>query len=340
MKNTTVGILLYSGNASPKNAFEIEMYRVLAEKFVEREFKVKTLTYHPTLKEQVKMEALECCAVLIWVNPIEPGMIRTEFDDFVRDLSKSGILVSAHPDTILKIGTKDVLYDTQSIGWCHDIALHRSSSEFEKNFVQNYKPGTIRVLKQHRGNSGQGIWKVTFKADGGTEVLPVGKDAVLQSLSKPALLQMFEEKVFSHGSHLVDQPWVETIRRGMVRAYLCGDKVAGFGYQEINALYPVQPQDDFTRRQTSRRYYFTEECFPFQKLRQRLENEWIPKLLKHFSLKPNDLALIWDTDFFFGPGQDEFILCEINSSCVSPFPESAVSKIIDEVQARLKPYSC
>jgi hypothetical protein len=124
----------------------------------------------------------------------------------------------------------------------------------------------------------------------------------------------------------------------MVRAYLCGTKVVGFGYQEINALFPVTQNDDFTRRQPSRRYYFTEECFLFQRLRRSLEDSWIPTLLRHFQMHPDDLPLIWDADFFFGESSDrEFLLCEINASCVSPFPESAITPMIRELKRRLNP---
>jgi hypothetical protein len=37
---------------------------------------------------------------------------------------------------------------------------------------------------------------------------------------------------------------------------------------------------------------------------------------------------LWDCDFLLGPktasGADTYVLCEINASSVSPFPESAI----------------
>jgi len=40
------------------------------------------------------------------------------------------------------------------------------------------------------------------------------------------------------------------------------------------------------------------------------------------------LPVLWDCDFLLGPkdelGKDTYVLCEINVSSVSPFPESAV----------------
>jgi hypothetical protein len=158
----------------------------------------------------------------------------------------------------------------------------------------------------------------------------------VHELSEDALIGFFDAEVFKRGSHLVDQRWVTTMDRGMVRAYLCGTKVVGFGYQEIVALHPTLADDDFTRRQPSRRHYYTPECFLFQGLRGRLENEWIPALQSLVAMRSEEFPLLWDTDFFFGdPPGAEYLLCEINASCVSPFPESAVTPLIDELHRRL-----
>jgi hypothetical protein len=44
------------------------------------------------------------------------------------------------------------------------------------------------------------------------------------------------------------------------------------------------------------------------------------------NLSSTELPLLWDADFLFGPrddGKDTFLLCEINVSCVSPYPDAA-----------------
>lgn len=53
-------------------------------------------------------------------------------------------------------------------------------------------------------------------------------------------------------------------------------------------------------------------------------------------MRAENFPLLWDADFFFGdpPGAD-YVLCEINTSCVSPFPESAVSPLLAELERRL-----
>jgi len=329
----TVGILLYGIGGQLRNAQTEESYRSLALQLVEQGWSLHTITYDETHMEKVRSEARACDAVLVWINPIEPGLDRPRFDSFLRELSASGVLVSAHPDIILKIGTKDVLVETQRMGWSVDARVYRSVAEFNEQFPRLIRRDGVRVLKQYRGNSGQGVWKVSV-VSGDYVVQSATRGALSETMNEAALIGFFQSQVFDRGSHLVDQAWVATLPRGMVRAYVCGAKVAGFGYQEINALYPVQPEDDFTRRQPSRRHYYTGECYLFQSLRRRLEQDWLPALQTHFGIQASELPLIWDADFFLGDS-DHYFLCEINASCVSPFPESAITPMIAELERRL-----
>lgn len=336
MKLPTIGILLYGIDAQSRSAAAEEKYRLLVEKMIERKWQVRTLVYHDSRRDALRREAGACAAVLVWINPTEPQLDRSALDGFLRELASDGVLVSAHPDSILRIGTKDVLVATQSLGWSVDTAAYRSLTEFHQQFPARVRRDGARVLKQYRGHSGQGVWKVTAKSPHVLEVRSAARGGAPRELGEGALAAFFDAEVFSRGSHLVDQRWVPTMDRGMVRAYLCGARVAGFGYQEIVALHPAVPRDDFTRQQPSRRYYYTEQCFLFQKLRSRLEQEWIPGLLALTGLRAEELPLLWDADFFFGdaPGA-EFLLCEINASCVSPFPESAITPLIAELEQRL-----
>lgn len=40
---------------------------------------------------------------------------------------------------------------------------------------------------------------------------------------------------------MIDQAYQARLPDGMIRCYLVHDKVAGFGHQAINALYPAPP---------------------------------------------------------------------------------------------------
>lgn len=339
-KRLTVGILLYGSNAEPRNAATEEKYRSLVEKMGERQWEVRTLSYHDSCRSAVHREAGRCDAVLVWINPTEPGLDRPALDSLLRDLAGGGIVVSSHPETILRIGTKDVLVTTQALGWSVDAVAYRTLAEFRARFVEALLRDGVRVLKPYRGHSGQGVWKVAARPAGIFELVPASRGELPRELSEDALIAFFDAEVFARGGHLIDQRWVPTMDRGMVRAYLCGAKVVGFGYQEIVALHPPLPNDDFTRRQPSRRHYYTEQCFLFQPLRERLEREWLPAFQKLTEVSAYELPLLWDADFFLGDGPDtEFLLCEINASCVSPFPESAITPLIAELEHRVRSLS-
>jgi hypothetical protein len=53
-------------------------------------------------------------ALLVWVDPISGEDDRTVLDGMLRAVASRGVWVSAHPDTIVKMGTKKVLYRTRA----------------------------------------------------------------------------------------------------------------------------------------------------------------------------------------------------------------------------------
>ena len=69
--------------------------------------------YRDEIADEVRAELLTVDGVLVWIDPIGRGEDRTRFDQILLDLSSAGVWVSAHPDTIALIGTKDVLYTHQ-----------------------------------------------------------------------------------------------------------------------------------------------------------------------------------------------------------------------------------
>jgi hypothetical protein len=75
-----------------------------------------------------------------------------------------------------------------------------------------------------------------------------------------------------------------------------------------------------------------EETEPrFQGLRRSMETDWTPGLQTLLDIQTAHMPVLWDADFFYGPktadGENSFVLCEINVSCVIPFPRTAASRI-------------
>jgi len=110
------------------------------------------------------------------------------------------------------------------------------------------------------------------------------------------------------------------------------DVVAGFGYQNVNALLPVT-ENSKNAPVASSRNYFTAQTAEFQNIKKKMETQWLHELLKTLDLTVDQLPILWDVDFLPGPESDPdaLILCEINTSSVHPFPDSALKLITDEL---------
>src|SRR3984893_16860911 len=94
----------------------------------------------------------------------------------LRDVATHGPWVSAHPDVILKMGVKEVLHRTRHLGWGTDTHLYRSAAEFGAAFRSRLRSAGPRVVKQNRGNGGQGVWKVELVSE------PAGRESVVRVL--------------------------------------------------------------------------------------------------------------------------------------------------------------
>jgi len=70
---------------------------------------------------------------------------------------------------------------------------------------------------------------------------------------------------------------------------------------------------------------------PFQVLRAKMENEWVPQMVELLDIEPARLPIIWDADFLYGPqtasGEDTYVLCEINVSSCFAIPDEAPAAI-------------
>src|SRR5207342_398572 len=111
-----------------------------------------------------------------WVDPISEGQDRITLDAMLRDIGSRGIWVSAHPDVILRMGVKEVLHRTKHLGWGTDTHLYRTPAAFRDAFPSRLQSAGPRVLKQNRGNGGQGVWKVELVAG------PAGAASIVQVL--------------------------------------------------------------------------------------------------------------------------------------------------------------
>ena len=279
--------------------------------------------------------------VLVWVDPIGPDADRSVLDAVLREASARGVWVSAHPDTIDKMGTKEVLYRTRSLGWGVDTRLYVSASEFREQFPAGLAAGGARVVKQNRGNGGIGVWKVALvDVESGATPDPEAvvrvqhaapRDEVTEDMALGEFL-MRCDRYFAGAGKLIDQPFLPYLDRGMVRAYLVQDRVVGFARQ-----HPAPAAGNVLGLPSAKTMYDPDHA-DLATLRHRLEDGWVLGLCALVGVERTELPFLWDADFLYGPqndGADTHVLCEINVSSVLPFPPRAPAALATAVRHRL-----
>lgn len=336
MANKTTRVALVSpGSAEARASANLAEHRLsgLAEALREVGLESELVLYNDEWAEEARDQLLGSDGVLVWVNPIEQGCDRTVLDGILREVADSGEFVSAHPDVILKMGTKEVLYATRGMSWGCDTHLYSTIEEMRAQLPLRLRDGGARVLKQYRGNGGNGVWKVQRKPGASDTVLV--RHALRGSVEQEMLLADFLllcEGYIEGAGRIIDQEYQERLVDGMVRCYMVGDRVAGFGHQEINALFPAPVGADPTNApQPGPRLYYGPELPRFQDVRRLMEERWLGELCETLGLERSELPAIWDADLLYGPktpsGEDTYVLCEINVSSVYPFPDDALRQI-------------
>ncbi|HET6995043.1 MAG TPA: Cj0069 family protein [Chitinophagaceae bacterium] len=336
MIKKSIALLVYGDAHSVRDALTEEKYKDLAAAFSAKDFTIRSVSYNDDDADKLGSVLLNFDAILVWVNPIEQGKSRKRLDRLLCQLSDQGRFVSTHPEVILKMGTKDILYKTKDMDWGGDTKMYSTYEDFTSLFPKSLQASLVRVLKQHRGNGGNGVYKIRYNPGADDISLVHAKESVVErTLSWNDFFQEFSP-FFTDGGMMIDQEWNKNMKNGMVRCYLSGKRVAGFGYQEINALYELND----TRFLPGKRYYFTENCGLFHDLAGIMEKKWVGQLQKSLSIADNMMPVIWDADFFINnPGANDpagkYMLCEINVSCVSPFPPSAIKFMVEDVTNRI-----
>src|SRR6202047_3724992 len=312
--------------ATPQNNRFHRIFEELAALGIDAEPAV----YDDDIAGEVREQLLAVDGVLVWVDPIHQGKTRTVLDAMLRDVASRGPWVSAHPDVILKMGVKEVLHRTKHLGWGIDTRLYRTAADFNDALPSLLQSAGPRVLKQNRGNGGQGVWKVELASGPASKasvvrVLHALRGSVVEEMSLGEFMTRCEPYLASDGC-IVDQPFQARLPDGMIRCYMGCDKVVGFGHQLIKALIAPAPEGpDSEAAQPGPRIMHPASAPEFRALRTKMESEWTPQMMQLLGIDAGSLPIIWDADFLYGPrdasGQDSYVLCEINVSSVFAIPE-------------------
>jgi hypothetical protein len=296
--------------------------------------------YSDAAANVVRDQLLSLDGVLVWVNPIEHGLDRSKLDPLLAEVADAGVWVSAHPDVILKMATKQVLVDTNQMSWGTQTKLHRTAAELRADLPARLSERTAVVLKQHRGMGGDGVWKVELDASDDGTMLRV-QHAVRESVPERLPLDEFVarcEPYFAGEGLMVEQPYQARLGEGLIRVYMTHNRVVGFTHQYPRGL---MPPDEASPASPSK--VFELPTAPAHSvLRERMETEWVSEMQELLGLDTHSLPVIWDADFLYGEktstGDDTHVLCEINASSTFAFPEHAMPTValaaIQRIQER------
>lgn len=206
--------------------------------FAELDVNAEAVVYADDAIQDVRAELLALDGLLVWVNPIQDGATRGQLDALLREAAEAGVWVSAHPDVIDTMGTKQVLFATQSLGWGSDTAIYHSPEKLVSDFPARLGQHRRLVVKQARGTGGDGVWRVELPAEAGAGA-PALDETILVQRSAPRDVTPLQEQTlggfleqcqgyFAWSQCLVDQPYQQRLAEGMIRVYFVHDEVVGF----------------------------------------------------------------------------------------------------------------
>ena len=326
-----------------RTAFEASGLPPIGRALERRGVDVRDAPFSEEAVDEVRKQLFDVDAVLVWVDPISTrdGRNRSVLDALLRDVASRGIWVSAHPDVILRMASKDVLVTTMGMEWGSDCNLYESEHELAVDLPGRLRQGPL-VLKQRRGNGGDGVWKVELVHDaaaGGPDpvvrVLHARRGSAVEELRLGDFLARCSA-YFDDGGGMVGQPFQERLDEGQIRCYIVDGRVSGFGHHYVAGLVSQTAGRPQSRHP---RMYFGPSYPEFQALKGKLEGGWIDEMLEVLGLQPDELPILWDADFFLGPkdaaGADTYVLGEINASSVDIFPGETLTALADAVTARL-----
>ena len=329
--------ILYPGDRAARDSADPAASRFvkLFDAFASAGVAAEPAIYHDDFSDEVLQQLSKVQGVLVWHNPTEGGRDRTRLDAVLREAAAHGVFVSTHPDTILKLGTKDVLLSVRDLPFGADALRVDSLADLEAQLPARLTAGA-RVLKQRSGHSGIGVWRVEQRGPTSYAVQHAQRGSFQEIVDMAGVLQRLGP-YFENGGYMIDQAWQSRMVEGMTRAYMVGDRVAGFGYQAVIALYPDETGEVLPPRS---RLYSDAGDPRFQELRHKLEQEWVGMLCERLRINPAALPLLWDADFLRGDragwADERYVLCEINVSSVSPFPSSAIQPLVEATSRALR----
>ena len=278
-----------------------------------------------------------------YISRINPGNLpdgeKIYFQTLTK-LSEAGLVGMSTPDAMTSFGAKDALVKLATTDLVpDDTYAYYTIEEFKKTFPVSISHRE-RVLKQNRGSTGSGIWRVVviderpYKAG---DSLPLDTklkcteavDNHVEYHTLSEFMEFCEQYIVGDNGMLVDMPFMPRIKEGEIRILMVGGTPIFVVHKK-----PAEGADSFSATLFSGAKYRYDKPDKWPDLVTML-TESLPMISD--KIGGLDMPLIWTGDFMLDwdeNGKDKYVLGEINCSCVgftSHLDEGIQSVVADEV---------
>ncbi|KAA6234552.1 Cj0069 family protein [Campylobacter sp. LR264d] len=271
-----------------------------------------------------------------YVSRVNPGNLKEEklYFDVLRKLCDSGLIGMPHPDAMIGYGAKDALTKLACTPLVpDDTYAYYDIKTFKKTFPKSLAKGE-RVLKQNRGSTGEGIWRVRLEKsseynkveslDLDTNIICTeAKDNHSETRQLGEFMDFCEQYIVGDNGMLVDMTFLPRIKEGEIRILMLYKTPVYVVHKK-----PAEGGDAFSATLFSGAKYRYDEPKDWKNL-----IDWFLGQLPDIRTRLGnyDLPLIWTADFILDTdenGKDKYVLGEINCSCVGfTSPEEFMAKI-------------
>ena len=278
-----------------------------------------------------------------YISRVNPGNLPNGekiYFEALRELSEKGLVGMSHPDAMLNYGAKDALVKLATTPLVtDDTYAYYTIENFKDTFPKSISYGE-RVLKQNRGSTGEGIWRVQIADDinyKAGDSLPLDTklkcteavDNHVEYFTLADFMTFCEQYIVGENGMLVDMRFMPRIVEGEIRVLMVGET-------PIFAVHkkPAEGTDNFSATLFSGAKYTYDAPEKWQTLIDMFIGS-LPVITE--KLGGYDIPLIWTGDFMLDTnedGSDAYVLGEINCSCVgftSHLDQGIQEKIADEV---------
>ena len=258
-----------------------------------------------------------------YVSRVNPGNLASEIGYFqmLRELVKHGVIGLPHPDAMINYGAKNAVEKLKGTDLVpEDVSCYYDFETFKSEFPKSLARG-VRVAKQNRGSTGEGIWRVEV-IDGETNGKPLelsqrvkcteAKDNHVETMTLGEFIDFCVQYLDGDGGMILDMPFLERIKEGEIRVFMLRNTVVNVVHKK-----PADAPDAFSATLFSGAKYSYESPDKWPELVSLVKSNVgvIQQRLGNY-----DLPLIWTIDFILDTdkttGKDRYVLGEINASCV------------------------